>query len=79
MVKVDKKYNKPDDVKNIDKKYLTPQLKSVKIMSVTVTTDWHGIKETYKKYQVEETYDYELDGDKISSDSDKEKLENILN
>ena len=58
---------------------MTPKLKSVKIMPVTVTTNWHGIKETYKRYQVEETYDYEIDYDKVSSDRDKEKLENILN
>lgn len=79
VVKVNKKYNKCDNLKDIDKKYLTAKLQTVKIMPVTVTTDWHGIKETYKKYQVEETYDYELDWDKVSSDQDKEKLENILN
>ena len=79
VVKVNKKYNKHDNVKDIDKKYLTPKLNSIKIMPVTVTTNWHGIKETYKRYQVEETYDYEIDYDKVSSDRDKEKLENILN
>lgn len=79
VVKVNKKYNKPDNVKNVDEKYLTAKLKSVKIMPVTVTTDWHGIKETYHKYQVEETYEYRLDQDKISYEHDKEKLKTILN
>lgn len=79
VVKVNKKYNKPDNVKNVDEKYLTAKLKTVKIMPVTVTTDWRGIKETYKKYQVEETYDYQLDQNKVSYEHDKEKLKTILN
>ena len=79
VVKVNKKYNKPDNVKNVDEKYLTAKLKTVTIMPVTVTTDWHGIKETYKKYQVEETYDYQLDQNKVSYEHDKEKLKTILN
>ena len=79
VVKLIKTYNKPDHLKELDEKYLTAKLQTVKIMPVTVTTNWHGIKEKYKRYQVEEIYDYDLDQDKVAYYSNQEKLENILN
>lgn len=66
------KYEKDPKLSEYSDKYHKKTLTTVRIRPVEVTTTWHGIKEVYDLYQVEEVY-------KVEPDLEKHQDEKTLN
>ena len=69
------KYEKDPKLSEYSDKYHKKTLTKVRIRPVKVTTTWHGIKEVYDLYQVEETYKVEPDLEKYQ---DEQTLTKVL-
>lgn len=65
---IETKYEKDPKLSEYSDKYHKKTLTRVRIRPVKVTTTWHGIKEVYDLYQVEETYKVEPDLEKYQNE-----------
>lgn len=72
--KIDRTYEKDSKLSEYSDKYHKKTLVKVRIRPVKVTTSWHGIKEHYDLYQVEELYKVEPDIKKYNDEKSLNKL-----
>lgn len=72
--KIDRTYEKDSKLSEYSDKYHKKTLVKVRIRPVKVTTSWHGIKEHYDLYQVEELYKIEPDIKKYNDEKSLNKL-----
>lgn len=68
------KYEKDPQLSEYSDKYHKKTLTKVRIRPVKVTTTWHGIKEVYNLYQVEEIYKVEPDLEKYQDEKTLNKV-----
>ena len=68
VYKKTKKYEEEPGLSKYPDKYHKKTLIKVFMRPVKVTTDWHGIKESYDLYEVEEVYKVEPDVAKFEDD-----------
>ena len=68
------KYEKDPQLSEYSDKYHKKTLTAVRIRPVKVTTTWHGIKEVYDLYQVEEIYKVEPDLEKYQDEKTLNKV-----
>ena len=72
--KIDRTYEKDSKLSEYSDKYHKKTLVKVRIRPVKVTTSWHGVKEHYDLYQVEEQYKVEPDLKKFNDEKSLNKL-----
>lgn len=72
--KIDRTYEKDSKLSEYSDKYHKKTLVKVRIRPVKVTTSWHGVKEHYDLYQVEEQYKIEPDIKKYNDEKSLNKL-----
>ena len=72
--KISRSYEKDPQLSKYSDKYHKKTLVKVRIRPVKVTTSWHGVKEHYDLYQVEEQYKVEPDLKKLNDEKSLNKL-----